>query len=107
MDQNFVTGQEGLQNGECVGYQNSKQTVESTLSAFVLKFENKLYAYENKCPHLGIELDWIPGQVFDDEQAFLVCSTHGARFKPDTGKCISGPCMGQSLKRLNIAQSPG
>ena len=107
LDQRVVARQEVLQNGECLRYQNSKETAEGALSAFVLKFKNKLYAYENKCPHLGIELDWVPGQFFDEEQAFLVCSTHGAQFKPDTGKCISGPCVGQSLKRLNIAQPSG
>lgn len=87
-----------LQNGEGLRF----RVPESNMSAFVVKFEDRLHTYENHCPHLGTELDWAPGQFFDDEQALLVCSTHGACFKPDTGKCVSGPCVGQSLIRLNV-----
>lgn len=101
MDQCFFTRQAELKNGFGLRYQVPRGAAEAELSAFVIKFEDRLHAYENRCPHLGIELDWVPGQFFDDEQALLVCSTHGARFKPDTGQCVSGPCVGQSLTRLD------
>ncbi|MEE9446464.1 MAG: Rieske 2Fe-2S domain-containing protein [Arenicellales bacterium] len=70
---------------------------------FVIEFEDKAYAYENRCPHLGVELDWTPGEFFDDERQFLVCSTHGAMFNPTTGECVSGPCQGQSLNSVKVA----
>ena len=100
MNKDCIDRQATLRNGESLRY----RVPEQDLSAFVIKFEDRLYAYENRCPHLGTELDWIPGQFFDDEQAFLLCSTHGAYFKPDTGKCVSGPCVGQSLTRLPILE---
>lgn len=107
MDQSFFAKQSALENGAALRYQAPAETGTQDKSAFVIKFEGRLHAYENRCPHQGIELDWAPGQFFDDEKAFLICSTHGARFKPDTGECVSGPCVGQSLKRLNILDKQG
>ncbi len=76
----------------------------SSESGFVVEFSGIVHAYKNCCPHLGVELDWVPGMFFDVDQTFLICSTHGARFAPDTGKCISGPCVGRSLTPLTITE---
>jgi len=73
--------------------------------AFVVSFEGKQYAYENRCPHQGVQLDWTPGEFFDEAKRYLICSTHGALFEPRSGKCVSGPCVGQSLKAVDIPQS--
>ena len=56
----------------------------------------------NRCPHRGIELDWVPGLFTAIDGHHLQCATHGALFDPDTGLCISGPCSGQSLDRVAI-----
>ncbi len=100
MDKALAEMAAGLQNG--AGHRYRQVQEHGSLSALVLKYKDQLYAYENRCPHLGIELDWLPGDFFDQQQAFLVCSTHGALFQPDTGKCVSGPCQGQSLRRIEI-----
>jgi len=76
-------------------------------AGFVIEFDGRVFAYENRCPHLGVELDWMPGVFFDAAQEYLLCSTHGARFKPDTGKCVSGPCVGQSLTEIAIVEEKG
>ena len=76
-------------------------------AGFAIEFDGRVFAYENRCPHLGVELDWAPGMFFDVAQEYLVCSTHGARFKPDTGKCVSGPCAGQSLTDIPIVEEKG
>lgn len=102
MNRELFSKRAALNNGSGMRYQLSVQSDMKGISAFVVKFQDSLYAYENRCPHLGVELDWAPGEFFDNEQMFLVCSTHGAHFKPDTGKCVSGPCVGQSLKRLDL-----
>ena len=75
--------------------------------AFVIEYDGQVFAYENRCPHLGIELDWNPGVFFDSAGEMLLCSTHGARFEPDTGKCVSGPCAGQGLKPVAVAEEQG
>ncbi len=74
---------------------------------FAIAFNGEIFAFENRCPHLGVELDWAPGAFFDENQAYLLCSTHGARFEPDTGNCVSGPCVGQSLTPLTIYEDKG
>lgn len=60
--------------------------------------------YLNRCPHLGIELNWMPDQFLESGGDLIICSTHGALFKIDDGLCISGPCQGQALTSLQIVQ---
>jgi nitrite reductase/ring-hydroxylating ferredoxin subunit len=64
---------------------------------FVVHKDSGFYAYENRCPHLGIELNWLPDQFLDIENNLIQCATHGALFLPETGECIAGPCVGQPL----------
>jgi protease-4 len=37
----------------------------------------------------------------------LACSTHGAIFEPDTGKCVAGPCRGASLEPMQVREREG
>lgn len=85
----------------------NERTANTAKAGFVVEFEGKVYAYENCCPHLGVELDWMPGVFFNAEQEYLICSTHGALFEPDTGKCVSGPCTGQYLATLAVIEEEG
>ncbi len=71
--------------------------VESDIAAheyegFLIRFRGALRAYRNSCPHIGAPLNWLPEQFFSEDGSELVCSVHDARFKPDSGDCISGPC---------------
>ena len=75
---------------------------EKFFSGFVIRFNHKLYAYRNQCPHTGSELDWVMGQFFEERGEMLICSTHGAIFNPINGKCINGPCVNQSLISIPI-----
>ena len=83
------------------------QSAGATKTGFAVEFAGRVYAYENRCPHLGLELDWAPGVFFDEAREYLVCSTHGAHFEPDTGKCVNGPCEGQTLTPLAILEEEG
>jgi nitrite reductase/ring-hydroxylating ferredoxin subunit len=76
-------------------------------SGFAVRHRGKVRAYLNRCPHLGTELDWQPGQFFEESGLYLICSTHGALFEPDDGSCIEGPCRGASLQALEIAERDG
>jgi nitrite reductase/ring-hydroxylating ferredoxin subunit len=78
-----------------------------TLPAFAVRYHGGGYAYANRCAHLGVELDWLPGQFFDTAQGHLVCSTHGALFRPNDGYCIEGPCRGASLEPLQVSVRGG
>ena len=68
---------------------------------FAVKKDAVIYVYENRCPHLGIELEWLENQFLDSEGALIQCSTHGALFLIEDGNCISGPCAGQQLNPID------
>jgi nitrite reductase/ring-hydroxylating ferredoxin subunit len=74
---------------------------------FAIRFVGRVRAFVNRCPHLGTELDWQPGEFFDESGVNLVCSTHGAIFDPDTGRCVAGPCRGASLEPLQVREREG
>lgn len=67
---------------------------------FVVRQGDQVHAYVNSCPHRGIRLEWQPDQFLDYEKQYIQCSTHGALFTLDNGKCIVGPCNGSSLRRV-------
>lgn len=64
--------------------------------------ENKVYGYLNMCPHLGINLEWEEDKYMDFENYFLMCSSHGALFQVEDGLCVGGPCIGESLKKIEL-----
>ena len=74
---------------------------------FVIRFCGIVHAYVNVCPHAGTELDWNPGDFFDESTLYLVCSTHGALFEPSTGNCVAGPCRGAALQRIEVTERDG
>ena len=64
---------------------------------FIIRKTSQIFAYENRCPHMGTSLDWQPDQFLDSENRLIQCSTHGALFRIEDGLCIYGPCVNQSL----------
>lgn len=76
-------------------------------SIFIVRQDDQVYAYKNSCPHRGIRLEWQPDQFLDYEKQYIQCSTHGALFTLDSGKCIVGPCNGQSLQSLQCRTDDG
>jgi len=69
---------------------------------FVVRDDNKYFAYLNNCPHQNIPLDWDNGQFLDYDKELIQCSSHGALFVIETGTCVAGPCIGASLKALDL-----
>lgn len=76
-------------------------------TGFVVRFKGKVHGWLNQCQHVPMELDWQPGQFFADEGRLLVCSTHGAMYEPDSGWCVSGPCRGKRLRRIQVVEIDG
>lgn len=75
--------------------------------AFVLRYQDRVHAYLNRCGHMPMEMDWREGEFFDFEGRDLICSTHGAMYEAATGKCIGGPCSGTPLVRLRVEERDG
>ena len=75
-------------------------TSDGRLLYMVIRRGDRVFVYENACPHTGMPLDFRPGQFLDPTGALIQCSTHGAQFRIKDGFCVSGPCEGDSLKAV-------
>jgi nitrite reductase/ring-hydroxylating ferredoxin subunit len=75
--------------------------------AFAIRYDGAPRAFVNRCPHMGVELDWQPGEFFEETGLYLVCSTHGAIFEPFSGLCVAGPCRGARLLAIAVEEREG
>ena len=73
-----------------------------TVDGFVVNHDGRVHAYVNRCPHVGTPLDLWPNEFLAEDGRTIVCSTHGALFAPDTGRCTAGPCAGDRLVSLPV-----
>lgn len=89
-----------LCNLEQLTNHHSKGFVVAGQSLFLVRKNDQVYAYLNRCPHLGIELNWQEDGFLTFEKELIQCSTHGALFTIDRGQCVAGPCSGQKLTAL-------
>jgi nitrite reductase/ring-hydroxylating ferredoxin subunit len=62
--------------------------------AFAIRYRGRVHAYLNRCMHVAMEMDFMPNRFFDHSGQWLICATHGALYRPDTGACAGGPCHG-------------
>jgi len=85
-----------IEDGGSAGFAVAKPD-GAMIGVMVIRQGDKVFVYENSCPHIGSPLDFEPGQFLDLDREFIICSTHGALFKIEDGFCISGPCMGDNL----------
>ena len=74
--------------------------------AFAIRYQGQVHAYLNRCSHVPMEMDYQEGQFFDDTGSWLLCSTHGAAYEPDSGACSGGPCRG-GLVKIKLSESNG
>lgn len=74
---------------------------------FVIRYNGVVYGYLNRCAHVPIELDWSEGDFFESSGLYLMCSTHGAVYTPDTGRCAGGPCKGGRLRPIEVFEEEG
>jgi len=77
-----------------------------TCRAFAIRFEGLAHAYLNRCTHVAMEMDYQPDRFFDDSGQWLLCASHGAAYRPDTGECGGGPCRG-ALVKIDLSESDG
>lgn len=75
-------------------------TLDNGQTIFAVKKDGQVYVYRNRCPHLGIELEWQEDRFLDSDNALIQCSTHGALFIIESGECVAGPCLGEALEPI-------
>jgi nitrite reductase/ring-hydroxylating ferredoxin subunit len=72
------------------------------LDILVVRSGDRAYGYVNSCPHARSPLDWTPDRFMSRDGRHIQCSTHGALFEIETGRCISGPCVGKHLTPVPV-----
>jgi nitrite reductase/ring-hydroxylating ferredoxin subunit len=77
------------------------------LSLFLVRLGGDIHGYVNRCPHAGHELNLMPNEFLTADGELLMCRSHGARFRPDDGFCVLGPCPGTSLDRFTVTVEDG
>lgn len=87
-----------LPEGGAFGFDLSED--EWPLRGIAVRAGDAVHVYLNRCPHAGRPLNFMPGRFFSPDGALLQCHAHGALFEKDTGLCIAGPCVDESLRRL-------
>lgn len=75
---------------------------DEPLSVIVVRQGQQVLGYQNRCPHTGVNLEWLPDEFMDDTLQYFVCATHGALFRVEDGECVAGPCQGESLNSLAV-----
>lgn len=97
-------GDELVEGGEAVPF--DVNYAGQTCRAFAVRYEGQPHAYLNRCSHVAMELDWQPNRVFDASGKWLLCASHGAAYRPDTGQCAGGPCQG-GLVKITLTERKG
>jgi nitrite reductase/ring-hydroxylating ferredoxin subunit len=75
--------------------------------AFAVRWHGRVHGYLNACRHQARPLDFGDARFFDDAFDALVCCHHGARYRPDSGECVNGPCGGGRLTALAFDERDG
>jgi nitrite reductase/ring-hydroxylating ferredoxin subunit len=77
-------------------------------TAFVVRFHGRVVGFVNRCAHVSMELDWLPGLFFDSDGRYLMCATHGAIYEPGSGTCAGGACLGRGgLVPVQVTERDG
>lgn len=93
-----------LEGGDAVGFDLLYDG--RACRAFAVRFQGRVFAYLNRCTHVAMEMDFRPNRFFDATGQWLICATHGAVYRPDTGACAGGPCNG-ALTPIALAETDG
>ena len=74
---------------------------------FVVRRGGVVRGYVDRCPHAGTPLALIGDRFLTREGDLILCSTHGALFRPLDGVCVAGPCAGLALAPWPVAIEDG
>ena len=76
-------------------------------SGFAVRLGDDVHAWFNRCPHALRPLNYMPDRFITPERGLVQCAAHGALFEKDTGLCIAGPCVDESLRRIAVRVTDG
>lgn len=76
---------------------------EALFLGFVVRRGETVTGFIDRCPHAGMPLALLPNRYLTREGDLILCSSHGALFRPADGLCLGGPCAGKSLTGWPVA----
>ena len=83
------------------------QIGEARFHGFVVRRGREVHGYVDRCPHAGLPLAQKLDDYLTPAGDLIACSWHGALFDIDTGACVGGPCLGQTLRPWPVAARDG
>jgi nitrite reductase/ring-hydroxylating ferredoxin subunit len=89
-----------LADGEARGF-DPQHSGQDTL--FGVRRGSRLYLYRDLCPHADSPMAWRKNEYLNRRRDRIVCFAHGAQFEVESGRCLIGPCLGQSLQAVEHA----
>ncbi len=77
------------------------------LRGFIVRQGQNVFAYENYCMHVGHQLNWSPDGFLSKNRTAIMCASHGALYEIDSGLCFAGPCVGKTLRTVEVEVRDG
>ena len=74
-------------------------------TVIALRWQGQPRAYRNSCPHWQVPMQYRKDHFMSGDRQHIVCFAHGALFLPEDGRCVLGPCVGESLQALEVKLS--
>ena len=68
---------------------------DNVFMGLIVRFNGHLRGYVDSCPHFGWPLAYEDDHLFSGEH--LLCTGHGALFRPLDGMCVAGPCLNEAM----------
>lgn len=91
---------DGAGRGFLLDVAEAEALADGDRDIFVVRRGGEVFGYVNVCPHTGTPLDWVEDQFMTRDKRRIMCATHGAEFEIHDGRCVAGPCRGDSLRPL-------
>jgi nitrite reductase/ring-hydroxylating ferredoxin subunit len=80
---------------------------EALFAGFIVRHGGAVRGFVDCCPHAGMPLALMPHRYLTSEGDLILCSSHGALFRPADGVCVGGPCAGRALTPWLVAVQNG
>ena len=77
------------------------------LTALLVREGDVVHGFLNRCPHAGRALGLGAARFLTPDGELLQCFAHGALFEKNSGLCVAGPCIDDSLRRLPVTVVAG
>ncbi len=77
-------------------------TLGSEQGILLFRRGDQCHFYWDRCPHMGVSLRWGEKILVSPDGQHLRCANHDALFRIADGRCVMGPCAGETLQAACI-----